>query len=80
MQFKPDEIEHSSSESKSESSYLLFQPQRDAGQGQGGFALLAKPLTGVAAEAIRPRLPGSSALCSLIKRAFKVLRTQIAQP
>jgi len=53
MQFKPDEIERSSSESKCESSYLLFQPQRGVGQGQGGFALLAKPLTGVAAEAIR---------------------------
>src|SRR5262249_41700036 len=34
MQFKPDEIERSSSESKSESSYLLFQPKLDAGQGR----------------------------------------------
>ena len=35
MQFKPDEIEHLSSESKSESSYLLFQPKRDAGSQPG---------------------------------------------
>jgi len=37
MQFKPDEIEHSLSESKSESSYLLFQPKRDSGLGQSGW-------------------------------------------
>jgi len=38
MQFKPDEIERSSSEIKSESSYLLFQPKRDSGQGQSGWS------------------------------------------
>jgi hypothetical protein len=47
--FKPDEIEHSSSESKSESSYLFFQPKRDvrsrAGRLAFSAALLAKPLT-----------------------------------
>jgi hypothetical protein len=37
-QFKPDVIEHSSSESKSESSYLLFQPKRDSGLGQSGWS------------------------------------------
>jgi hypothetical protein len=37
MQVDPDEIVHSSSESKSESSYQLFQPKRDEGQGLGGL-------------------------------------------
>ena len=69
MQFTSDEIERSSIESKSEYSYLLYpQPKRGADQGQGGFALFAKPLTARRSGGY----PGRS--CSLIKRAFKVLR------
>src|SRR5499426_1749166 len=77
MLFKPDEIERSSSESKSESSYLFFQPKRDvrsrAGRLAVSAALLAKPLTARRSGGY----PGRS--CSLIKSSFKVLRTQIAQ-